>query len=361
MLVARSPTTRRLTLVGLEIAIAESESAGIAHRGAEGTPAAIPHGSILLGPLRAGGRTLTAWRGWLAVGGGALTRGASGHARVSYGFPSGQTVNVRPRQATDGKPLRVIVSPAIAAAAGAGGDLVLDFGTGRLPARIVGVARRFPGVGQQADEFVVADESRLSVALDASLPGTGRAAELWVAAPHGSARVAKALARPPFSSLDVASRDELRRALAGDPLARGVTLTLEAVAVVAALFAVLALWLAVAGELGDERGELLDLEAQGVAPGTLRSAFRLRAAAVVLSALVAGAVLGALLARLVVSLVGLTAGGATSDPPLRVEAAWSLDLAGIAAVAAAAAVVVELTTRRAFRGDAAGRASWSLE
>ena len=140
-----------------------------------------------------------------------------------------------------------------------------------------------------------------------------------------------------------------------------MTLTLEAVALAAALFAVLALWLAVAGELGDERGELLDLEAQGVAPGTLRSEFRVRAAALVLVALVGGAALGALLARLVVSLVGLTAGGATSDPPLRLEAAWSLDLAGVAAVAVAVAVVVELTIRRAFRGDAAGRPSWSLE
>ena len=122
----------------------------------------------------------------------------------------------------------------------------------------------------------------------------------------------------------------------------------------------LALWLAVAGELGDERGELLDLEAQGVAPGTLRAS----------SACAGGARarrargrrgLGVLLARLVVSLVGLTAGGATSDPPLRLEAAWSLDLAGVAAVAVAVAVVVELTIRRAFRGDAPGRPSWSLE
>ena len=128
----------------------------------------------MLGPLRAGDRTLTTWRGWVAGDGGAVTRGAGDRSRVSYAFTTGQTANVRPRQATDGKPLRLIASPAIAAAAGPGGDLVLDFGAGRVPARIVGVAKRFPGVGRQGDEFVVADESRLSVALDASLPGTGK-------------------------------------------------------------------------------------------------------------------------------------------------------------------------------------------
>jgi hypothetical protein len=356
---ARTPAAGPLKLVGLEISVVSGEAAALAHRAAESTEATIPRGSIVLGPLRSGARTLTDWRGWVAPGASLDTRG---QIRVSYAFTTGQTVLVRRPQATDGRPLLVIASPSVASAAGPDGTLVLDFGVGRVPARIVAVAARFPDSDQHGEGFIVADESRLEVALDASLPGTGRATELWVSAPAAhSAQVARALTKPPFSPLVVASRSELERALAADPLARGVTLTLAAAALVAVALAVVALWLALAGELADERGELLDLEAQGVAPETLRRQFRLRAAALTAAALAGGIVLGLILSRLIVALVRLSAGGTTPEPPLRFEAAWTVDAIGLAAVVLAAAVVVELTTRRAFRGESAGRPSWSLE
>ena len=125
--------------------------------------------------------------------------------------------------------------------------------------------------------------------------------------------------------------------------------------------AVLALWLALADEIGDERGELLDLEAQGVAPGTLRHQFRLRAALLTATALVGGVCLGILLSRLVLSLVRLSAQGLTPEPPLRFVPAWGLEAAALLAVVLCAGAVVELTTRRAFRGETPGRPSWSLE
>ena len=123
----------------------------------------------------------------------------------------------------------------------------------------------------------------------------------------------------------------------------------------------LALWLALAGELADERGELADLEAQGVPPATLRAAFRLRAVALVAVAIAGGAALGLVVSRLAVTLIRLTAGGTAPEPPLRFEPAWTLGALGLAAFVAAAAVVVELTSRHAFRGDSPGRPSWSLE
>jgi hypothetical protein len=345
--------------VGLEIAISEGEATGLAHRGAEGTQPTIPRGSIVLGPLRAGTRTVTDWRSFVARGG---SLGGGRTARVSYTFDTGQTVLVRPRQATDGRPLRVIASSSVAAAAGPGGRLVLDFGVGRVPAVVVGVAKRFPASEQIGEGFVVADESRLAVALDGSRPGIGRPTELWIAAPSGSdGEVAHALAKPPFAALVVASRSAIERRLAADPLARGITLTLAAAALVALVLAVLALWLALSDELGDERGELLDLEAQGVAPQTLRHQFRLRAALLTATALVGGVCLGVLLSRLVLALVRLSAQGATPEPPLRFDPSWSLEAAALLAVAVCSAAVVEVTTRRAFRGEAPGRPSWSIE
>jgi ABC-type antimicrobial peptide transport system permease subunit len=138
-------------------------------------------------------------------------------------------------------------------------------------------------------------------------------------------------------------------------------LTLAAAAVVALALAVLALWLALLGELGDERGELFDLEAQGVGPATLRRQFRVRAAVLTLTAVVGGAVLGLILSRVVVALVRLSATGTTPVPPLLYQPAWALDAIGLAALVVAVAAAVELATRRAFRGDEPGRASWSLE
>jgi hypothetical protein len=360
LFVAHTPPGAPAKLVGLEISVVTGEAVGLAHRAAEGSQSAVPQGSVVLGPLQSGARNLTRWRGFVARG-GALHE-ERGQARVSYEFTTGQTVLVRRRQATDDQPLRVIASSAIADAASPGGSIVLDFGVGRVPARIVGVAKRFPTSEQEGEGFVVADESRLEVALDGSRPGRGRPTELWLAVPSSRSReVAGALAQPPFSSLVAASRRDLERALAADPLARGVTLTLEGATLAAVVLAVLALWLALTGELGDERGELLDLEAQGVGPETLRNQFRLRAALLAATAIVGGGALGLLLSRLVVGLVRLSAAGTTPEPPLRLEPAWVLDGAGLFVVVLVAAVAVELTTRRAFRGDTPGRPSWSLE
>jgi hypothetical protein len=350
-LVAHTPR-RPLALVGLEVSISEGEATGLAHKAAESTESAIPGGSIALGPLRAGGRTLTDWRGWVANGGTRAGR------RLDYQFTTGQTVLLRRPQATDGRVLHVIASPAVAASAGPGGRLELDFDDVTVPAQVVGVARRFPDAGPPDSDFVVADESRLRVALEGGLPGTGQPIELWLSGP---AAVGDVLAHAPFAPLVVSSRRSIEHSLATDPLARGVTITLEAAALVAAALAVLALWLALAGELADERGELADLEAQGVPPETLRASFRLRAVALVVVALAGGLALGLLVSRLAVALIRLTAGGAAPVPPLLFDPAWTLGALGLLGFALVAGVVVELTSRHAFRGETPGRPSWSLE
>src|SRR5205823_11982754 len=117
-------------------------------------------------------------------------------------------------QPTDNRPLRVVVSPEIASAAGPDGTITLDLVNQRLPARIVGVAARFPDADQQGEGFVVTDESRLATALDARLPGTGTPGEIWLSGPP---QAETALHRPPFAALDLASRRGIERSLAGDP------------------------------------------------------------------------------------------------------------------------------------------------
>ncbi len=346
-------------IVALEISLASSTQFGYTHRDAEVGASSVPGGSASLGPLMLDRKTVTDWRRFVGRH-GLLTAARAGGVNVTYAFTEGQTMVLRPPQVTDNSPLRVIVSPEIARSVGPRGSLVLDVQGTRLPATIVAVADRFPASQEQGEGFVVADASRLRTALDADVPGSGTPGEVWLAA-RGSAALDAALATPRFAALEKASRTEIERALVSDPLARGITIALGVAAVLALGLAFVGLWIALVSELGDERGELFDLEAQGVAPRILRRQFRARAALLLGFALVAGTALGFGLSRLVVSAVQVSAGTAAADPPLQLDLGWGAAGIAVAALAAAVALAVELTTRRAFGGTAPERSAWSLE
>jgi len=71
--------------------------------------------------------------------------------------------------------------------------------------------------------------------------------------------------------------------------------------------------------------------------------------------LVGGIATGALLAVLVVALVTLTATGGSPALPLLLGVEWPVVLLGLLVYLGLGALLVALVTRRAFRGDAAGR------
>ena len=202
------------------------------------------------------------------------------------------------------------------------------------------------------------DESRLATALQADAPGTGTPDELWVSGPKA---LAAKLARPPFSALDVASRRGEQQQLDSAPLARGITLTLTAAGLIAVLLAAVGFWLTLVSDARDERGELFDLEAQGVPPATLRKQLRVRSLVLVAFGAVGGVVLGLILGRLVVSVISVSAETTDPNPPLRYDPDWTTLVIGLAALVAVVLVLIELTARHALRGDTPARASWSLE
>ena len=133
-------------LVGLQLALTNLEQFALAHRETEAEVTTAPTGTIDLGPLRAGSRLLTDWRGW-RLPGASVTR-AGRRVRIAFTFPdTGASLAFRPPEPTDGRPMPVVVSPDLAAAAGGvGHSTVLDFQDARVPARIVGVARKLPTV-----------------------------------------------------------------------------------------------------------------------------------------------------------------------------------------------------------------------
>jgi hypothetical protein len=225
----------------------------------------------------------------------------------------------------------------------------------QLTARVVAVARRFPSV---PDDFVVADASALTTALNADAPGSARVREIWLRVPPARATaVGAALQKRPFDVLRVDSRRAVEHDLRGDPLARATLATLAAAALAGLVLALLGFLLAVASDLRDERGELFDLEAQGAEPATLRRHVHLRAALATAVGVLGSIGLGAVLAALAVDLVRLTASAELPEPPLLLEIDWALAGAAAGGCLALGAVLVGGLTWAAFRGRAPARSS----
>ena len=229
-----------LRVLGIQLALPESEAFMLAHDEAEGAVSVAPSGEVDVGPLVAGNRVLTDWHDWTLSTGGDVLRRANG-ATVRFSFPdTGLRLVFRPAQQTDGQVMPVVVSPDIASAAGGiGGTTVLDFQDTQIAARIVGVASRLPTV--PADTRPVR-AGRRAVALDRDRrerAGRGDAARGLDLGPTG--RRSGRLSRPPFANLVVDSRVADERALAGDPLAHATAVALGAAGLVALLLAVLGL------------------------------------------------------------------------------------------------------------------------
>lgn len=277
---------------------------------------------------------------------------AQGKARLDYTLSNDAVSRFRPRQPSDEEPVKAIVSPRLAAAAGRDGRLPLQIADQQLVVLVAGTARRFPGV---TGDFVVADAGLLESALNSTLPGSGTVNELWLNTPQGASAVKATLRSGPFAGLDLQSQAATEQALRADPLARGTLLTLVAAALVALALAIVGLLLGVVSDLRDERGELFDLEAQGATPALLRTQARIRAAVVAGVGIAGGLLTAVVLSRVVVGLVRLTANATEPEPPLRLAIDWLLVALAVGAYAAVAALLVALATRSAFRSSAVPR------
>ena len=286
--------------------------------------------------------------GWVGVGGARIDG-----STVRYTLTNAVTTRIRPRQPT--APLHVLATPRLAAAADDGGLLPLQVAGERLAVRVVGTVARFPGVDGQA---VVGDGDALAAAVNLERPGAGRLNEVWLRLrePSAAADVDRALAAKPFDVLTVQSRHALEADARRDPIAHGTLLALAVAAAVALGLALAGILLTVVGDLRDESGELLDLEAQGASPSLLRRIVRLRALTVAVAGLVAGALAGLALAAVVTDLVGLTARATSPEPPLVLDVDAAVVVAAVVLYVLAAGGLILLATRRAFTAPAPARA-----
>ena len=298
-------------------------------------------GSVQIGgPL---GRELRAWRGFE----GATVRPSGDGVDVRFVLTPQRTTRLRARQATDDAPPAVLATPRLAElTGGVGGSLPLRVSGAVVPVRVAAVVERFPGA---TGDVVVGDRTALQTAINAAAPGAGRANEVWLAHADGrGAAVAGALARPPLHVVAASTRADLVREARRDPLARGTLAALTAAALLALTLAAAGLALAVRADLRDERGELVDLEAQGVPPSVLRRVVRSRALALSAAGLLAGVATGVVLVGFVTRVVSVTARGGFAEPPLAPTVDVLVVVAGIAAYVVLASVLVGAATRSAF-------------
>ena len=285
---------------------------------------------------------------WVGVGGARIDG-----STVRYTLTNAVATRIRPRQPT--APLPVLATPRLAAAADDAGLLPLQIAGERMTVRVVGTIGRFPGVDGQA---VVGDGAALAAAVNLARPGAARVNEVWLRLrdPGAAAEVDRALAAKPFDVLSIQSRRALEADARRDPIAHGTLLALTVAAIVALGLALAGILLTVLGDLRDESGELLDLEAQGASPSLLRRIVRLRALTVAAAGLLAGALAGLALAAVVTDLVGLTARATAPEPPLVLDVDALVVAAAVVVYALAAAGLILLATRRAFSAPAPPRA-----
>jgi hypothetical protein len=267
------------------------------------------------------------------------------------------TVMLRAPQQTDDLVIPAIVSPDLAATADANGRLELHVGSDSvIPLRVAGTAERFPTVMDADPRFVVVPIEPYLVALSSVVPGSGRPSEMWIAVddPGRLGEVRSALAADPFRFATVTSRADLVEARAGDPLSQGIIWALVIAAITGLILSVASVILGAVTDLRDERGELADLETQGIAPATLRRLVVARAAWLAVGGAIAGLIVGIGLTILATGLLALTADGEPPIPPLVLAIPVLPTFAVVGAVVAVILGVVAWLARRTYGSASLG-------
>ena len=359
----RAPVPRgRWELEALEL----DEPTGLAitngHQNGE-NPAAATQSStrVALGPLlalQASGRSLLhvpvgTWRGV----GAATTKAPGGGGTVAMvSFATSGTPGVlRPAQPTDTKPIPVLADRQTAASAGPGGRIALTVDGLPVIARVVGVLNRFPTLPSDSAGFLIADQPTLAAALDAQLPGQGRADELWIST-GDLGRLRAALESGALAQLDSSFRADIDHQLQDAPVAHGVLGTLIAATALSVLLAAAGFLTTLLGGTRDERIES-DLDEQGVGPRGLRAELRVRLALVSMLGVIAGLGIAALLTRLAVASVRAAGTVANPRPPVVTVVPWAALAAWGAGMFAVLALAGWLATRALIGSWRAGRLS----
>ena len=280
---------------------------------------ALATGDLRLGRVQADGRPLDwSWAAW----GSDQARVSTAEDSVSMHYQIGETrVVIIPSftTLTSAPPLAVAVDADTAARAGRSGDFGITANGRTLPAKIVAVLPRLPGVG---DSFVLADRATVTALLSRMAPGTAYVSQLWIAAPDETLdQVRAVLAGSRAITATLTFRSDLARAISEDPVATRSILLLTIAGVIALLLAAVSCAAAVRADLDEAAADHLALELEGLGPASLRRVLLIRAGLVLGLGVLVGVLGGLVLAAVAVRLVVTGPGGTAVTPPLRVVVA----------------------------------------
>ena len=216
-------------------------------------------------------------------------------------------------------------------------------GGGTLSVTIVAAVSTFPTV-TAADGAVIVDlasvQDYLASQSLAPLPVT----EWWLSTAGHLVPPRLAAALPPGSA--VASAAGLAAGLAGDPMTAVPQQALLAMAIAAAVLAITGCCVAIAAGIRQRRAESALLAALGVTPAGAARQLCLERLMLGLPSALAGLVLGAVIAELLVPAVTLTGTASLPVPPVIIEFDWAQTLPLALAVAALPVLVAALVIAR---------------
>jgi hypothetical protein len=353
---ARIPTAvRGGTLVGLTLGFPPIEEFTAAHRatGTRAAPDVFLLGTLTVAQPRVrtpgGNQQLPVDYGEWVTSEGEAAGGSRRQLRLRYVLSQERTFRIRSRQPTDDRPVPVVASASIAAAAGSERVLPVRIGGALLDVEIVATAKRFPTL---SGDFLIADREAVATAANSAAPGAAVADEVWLSGEPGEEAALQD--RAPFP-VRVASRAAMEESLRADPVSRAASIALLAATLLAAALALVGLLLALAVDVRDDAAELFDLESLGFAPDRLARHLWLRSAIVLAAGIAAGLVIGALASLLITDVVAVTANATPAEPPLVPAVPWSALAAGLLAFAVLALGSAALLARRPFRAAAPTR------
>jgi FtsX-like permease family len=229
-----------------------------------------------------------------------------------------------------------------AASRSVGERMMVEIAGVRRTIELTGAVDAFPSIDFERAGLIV-DLPTLALARFEGSDAVDPASEWWFAvADEDLAATADALAGRPFASRAVLTLAGRERALATDPVALGIIGALAIGFVAAAAFAIVGFVVSAAVSARERVTEFALLRALGLSPRQLSGWLTLENTVLAVVSLVAGTLLGLVIAWVVLPFVTVTAEARPPFPPVDVETPWSLivGLELIALVALVATVVV---------------------
>ena len=250
------------------------------------------------------------------------------------------TVRLTADRATDSTPPSAVVTDAYLEASGAevGDEVKVQVAGTEITVRITGSVRALPtaqGVPGEDGGAVLLDLSELEYALSTAGGRPAEQSDWWLATKPGKSRQVAAELRDRADVESVTSRTEVAEQLRGDPLGAGPRTALTATAFAAVLLAATGFAASVTGAVRERGREFAVLRALGASRRQLARVIGVEHVVLVALSLAVGTALGALLLRMVLPLIVLSADAGQVTPPLLIQ----LPLGQLALMLAAMAVV----------------------